>query len=148
MKIGFASLIGVEPIPFADLLSWSAANGLEAIEVNVGSNFPRIGGADYPGHLDLAKIAKDGPGDVLELAAKANVELSSLAPMINLLCADLSKREFRINEFITAIDAAVQLEIDTVVTFTGSSFGCMAISTRPGRPRDSNGTVNRAPVTS
>ena len=123
MKIGFASLIGVEPMPFAELLRWSAANGLEAIEVNVGSNFPEIGGAGFPGHLDLAKIAREGPGDTLELAARANVELSSLAPMINLLGADLAKREFRINEFITAIDAAVQLKIDTVVTFTGSSYG-------------------------
>jgi sugar phosphate isomerase/epimerase len=123
MKIGFASFIGVEPMPFADLLTWSAANGLEAIEVNVGSNFPKIEGAAFPGHLDLARIAKDGPGDILELAEQANVELTSLAPMVNLLSADLAKREFRINEFITAIDAAVKLKIDTVVTFTGSSFG-------------------------
>jgi len=123
MKIGFASLIGVEPMPLADLLTWSAANGLEAIEVNVGSNFPVIGDVDFPGHLDLARIAKNGPGDILELAAAARVELSSLAPMINLLSADLVKREARIQEFRIAIDAAVKLNIDTVVTFTGSSYG-------------------------
>lgn len=123
MKIGFASLIGVEPMPFPDLLAWAAANGLEAIEVNVGSNFPKIGGADYPGHLDLKTIATQGPGGILEQAERAGVELASLAPMINLLTADLSLRERRIEEFITAIDAAVKLKIGTVVTFTGSAYG-------------------------
>ena len=123
MKIGFASLIGVEPMPFPELLTWAATNGLAAIEVNVGSNFPDIDGAGFPGHLDLKTIAAHGPGEILDLAGRAGVELASLAPMINLLTSDLSLRERRIEEFITAIDAAAKLKIDTVVTFTGSAFG-------------------------
>lgn len=123
MDIGFASLIGVEPTPFADLLVWAGRNGLGAVEVNVGSNYPRIGDADYPGHLDLASIVKQGPGSLLEQAAAAGVRIASLAPMVNLLTADLSLRERRIDEFILTIDAAVKLGVVTVVTFTGSSFG-------------------------
>ena len=45
MKIGFASLVGVEPMPFADLVAWAGANGLDTIEVNVGSGYRPIAGA-------------------------------------------------------------------------------------------------------
>ena len=123
MKIGFASLVGVEPMPFPDLVRWASDNGLDAIEVNVGSNYKAIAGANFPGHLDLAKIARDGPGEIPELMDRYGVEIASLAPMVNLLTADLSKREVRIAEFLTTIDACVQLGVDTVVTFTGSAFG-------------------------
>ena len=40
-----------------------------------------------------------------------------------LLSADLALREKRIAEFKTTIDACQQLGVDTIVTFTGSSFG-------------------------
>ncbi len=123
MKIGFASLVGVEPMPFPDLVRWASDNGLEAIEVNVGSNYAAITGAGYPGHLDLATIARDGPGRIPELMDRHGVEIASLAPMVNLLTADLAKREARIAEFRTAIDACAQLHVDTIVTFTGSAFG-------------------------
>jgi sugar phosphate isomerase/epimerase len=123
MKIGFSSLVGVEPMPFPDLVRWASENGLEAIEVNVGSNYGPIGGADYPGHLDIAKIAREGPGEIPELMSRYGVELVSLAPMVNLLTADLAKQESRIAEFRTTIDACVQLGVGTVVTFTGSAFG-------------------------
>jgi len=123
MKIGFASLVGVEPMPFPDLVTWAAANHLDAIEVNVGSNYRPISGAAFSGHLDLAKIAREGPGDIPELMDRHGVEIASLAPMVNLLTADLAKREARIAEFLLAIDASVQLGVDTVVTFTGSTHG-------------------------
>jgi sugar phosphate isomerase/epimerase len=123
MKLGFASLIGVEPMPFADLVAWAAANDFDALEVNVGMNFKPIGGATYGGHLDIGAIAKDGPGEIADVLAQHKVEIGSLAPMINLLSADLDLRARRIAEFRTAIDACQKLGVDTIVTFTGSSFG-------------------------
>ena len=123
MKIGFASLIGMEPMPFPDLVAWASANRFDAIEVNVGANFAPIGDASFPGHLDLVDIARSGPGDLPELLATYNVEIASLAPMVNLLTADLALRELRIAEFRIVIDVAAALGVSTVVTFTGSAFG-------------------------
>lgn len=131
MKIGFASLVGIEPMPFADLVAWSARNGIDAIEVNVGANYRPIAGASFPGHLDIDRIAREGPGDIPGLMAGHGVELASLAPMVNLLTADLALRERRIAGFRTAIDACVALGVSTIVTFTGSAFG-MHFSGLPG----------------
>jgi sugar phosphate isomerase/epimerase len=123
VKIGFASLIGMDPMPFPDLVAWAAANTFDAIEVNVGANFARIGDASFPGHLDLVDIARNGPGDVPELLAGHRIEIASLAPMVNLLTADLALREVRIAEFRAVLDVAAALGVSTVVTFTGSAFG-------------------------
>lgn len=123
MKIGVASLIGVEPMPFAELVERSGAAGIEAIEVNVGPGFRRIGEATFPGHLDLAGIVRDGPGPLPELLAEHEVSIASLAPMVNLLTADLALREERIAAFKLTIDACATLEVPTVVTFAGSAFG-------------------------
>jgi sugar phosphate isomerase/epimerase len=110
-------------MPFPDLLQWAAANDFEALELNVGANFPPIAGAPFPGHLDLAGIARDGPGQIPDLLHEHAVEIASLAPMVNLLTADLVLRERRIAEFRTAIDACVRLGVGTIVTFTGSAYG-------------------------
>jgi len=66
---------------------------------------------------------QNGPGDLHDLLARTGVEIASLAPMVNLLSADLDLRARRIAEFRLAIDACQKLGVDTVVTFTGSSFG-------------------------
>ena len=123
MKIGFASLIGVEPVPFPDLVRWAADHDLRAIEVNVGSTFAAIDGAAFPGHLDLRAIVQDGPGPLPELLASHGVEIASLAPMVNLLTADHALREERIGEVRTAIDACAKLGVATLVTFAGSAYG-------------------------
>jgi sugar phosphate isomerase/epimerase len=123
MFIGIASLIGVEPIPFPDLVNWCAANGLDAIEVNVGPAFPQIGEASYRGHLDLERIVRDGPGQVQEALGDSGVTIASLAPMINLLTADQALREERIAAMRLTIEAAARLGVGTVVTFAGSAFG-------------------------
>jgi sugar phosphate isomerase/epimerase len=123
MKIGFASLVGVEPTPFPELVEWAAANGLAAIEVNVGPGYRPIGDATFPGHLDIPDIARNGPGDIPGLLATHGVEIASLAPMFNLLTADLAKREERITYMRQTIDAAAALGVSTVVTFTGSAYG-------------------------
>ncbi len=123
MKIGFASLVGVEPTPFPELVEWAGANGVPAIEVNVGPGYKPIDGASFPGHLDIPRIVRDGPSETQELLARHGVEIVSLAPMLNLLSADLSLREMRIDYARQTIDACVALGVDTMVTFTGSAFG-------------------------
>ncbi len=123
MKIGFASLIGVEPTPFPDLVAWAGANGLRAIEVNVGPAYPAIGDAAFPGHLDLPAIIRDGPAETLELLAKHDVEIASLAPMLNLLTANPAQRAERIAFMRQTIDTCALLGVQTVVTFAGSAFG-------------------------
>jgi sugar phosphate isomerase/epimerase len=123
MKIGFASLIGVEPTPFPELVAWAGQNDLRAIEVNVGPAYKPIAGAAFPGHLDIPAIVRDGPSETLELLAAHNVEIASLAPMLNLLTADLAKREERIAYVKQTLDACAALGVDTLVTFTGSAYG-------------------------
>jgi len=123
MNIGFASLVGVEPMPFPELVELAAVHELDAIEVNVGSSYGRIGSATFPGHLDIASIARDGPGPLPELLDRHGMRISALAPMVNLLTADLAKRDARIAEFRATIDACVRLGVGTLVTFTGSAFG-------------------------
>ena len=73
MEIGFASLVGVEPIPFAELVRLAGAHGLSAIEVNTGPGYAPIGDAQYGGHLDLDAIIRDGPSQTQELLAEHGV---------------------------------------------------------------------------
>ncbi len=123
MKIAFASLVGIEPMPFPALLTRANAAGLDAVEVNVGPTFPPIAGAPYPGHLDLDAILRDGPEPTHELLAAHGVTITSLAPMLNLLAPDPSLREERIATFRQMIDACASLGVPTVVTYGGSAFG-------------------------
>ena len=123
MKFGTASLVGIEPMPFAELVQRSSALGIEALEVNVGPGYASIGGADYPGHLDLDAILRDGPSETLELVGRYGIVISALAPMLNLLTPDMALRETRIAAVRQAIDAAAALGVGTVVTYGGSAFG-------------------------
>ena len=131
MQIGVSTLVGLEPIPFPDLVRWCAAHGIYALEVNVGPGYPKIGGASYGGHLDLDAIVRDGRGIVEDALGDSGVKVVSLAPMVNLLSADLELRATRIALMRQCIDAAHILGLDTVVTFAGSSFG-MNFSGLPG----------------
>lgn len=123
MEIGFASLIGVEPTPFAQLVERAARAGLRAIEVNVGSAFPVIGGATFPGHLDLDAIVRSGPGPVQDLLHQHDVRIASLAPMLNVLTLDEAVQAERVAVMRRTIDAASALGVPTVVTFAGSAYG-------------------------
>jgi sugar phosphate isomerase/epimerase len=123
MRIGFASLVGIEPIPFRDLVRWSAENGLDSIEVNLGPSYPAIGEASFPGHLDPNHIVANGPGPIQELTSEYSVAIHALAPMINLLTANESLRAERVAFFKKTIDAAAVLNVPTVVTFAGSAYG-------------------------
>src|SRR3954465_14125588 len=113
MKVGFASLVGVEPVPFPDLIQWAAEHGLESIEVNLGPSYAPIGDASYPGHLDPFEIVSGGPGAIQENLARAGVIIHALAPMINLLAANESLREERIAFFRKAIEACAVLSVPT-----------------------------------
>lgn len=123
MNIGFASLVGVEPMPFPELIKKASVTGLEAIEVNVGPNYPHIDGAAYPGHLDLQSVVEQGAGPVEEMLGDSGLIVTSVAPMLNLLTADPALREERIAYMRLTIDACVVLGVKTVVTFTGSAHG-------------------------
>ena len=123
MEIGFATLIGVEPMPFEELVRRASELGLTALEVNVGPTFPGIDGADFPGHLDLEAIVRDGPGPVGDVLGRHGVRIASLAPMLNLLTPDLALREERIAYVRLAIDACATLGVKTLVTFTGAAHG-------------------------
>lgn len=123
MNIGVASLIGVEPIPFPELVQWAAAHDIPALEVNVGPGFPSIGDASYGGHLDLDGIIANGSGPIQDALGDAGVHIASLAPMINLMSSDLGLRAERSETMRKTIDVCQILDVDTVVTFAGSAFG-------------------------
>jgi sugar phosphate isomerase/epimerase len=123
MQVAFASLVGVEPMPFPALVREAAARGLYAIEVNVGPAYRPIENASYPGHLDLAAILRDGPEHVQSVLDAHDVTIVSLAPMLNLLAPDPAVRAERIATLRMTIDAAVALGANTVVTYAGSAFG-------------------------
>ncbi len=135
MRIAFASLVGVEPLPLPELLARAHGYGLEAIEINAGPSYKPIGDAAYRGHLDLQAVVRDGPGAVHDLLAAHQMTISALAPMLNLLTPDASLREERITALRLAIDAAATLGVSTVVTYGGSAFG-MHFWGLPGVHRD------------
>ena len=123
MKIGVASLVGIEPLPFPDLVRQASECGLETIEVNAGPGFKPIADAGYGGHLDLRAIVEQGPGPIEELLRAHGVTISALAPMLNLLTPDERLREERVAALRLAIDACAALGVSTVVTYAGSAFG-------------------------
>lgn len=123
MQIAFASLVGVEPMPFATLVERAKGLGLDRIVVNVGPGYKPIDGAPYGGHLDLAAIVRDGPGQVREVLDRHGVEIVGLGPVINLLTADLSLRAERIAAFRLAIQACEKLGVTAITTFAGSAYG-------------------------
>lgn len=123
MKVGFASLVGLEPRPLVDVVCWAAENGLQGMEVNVGPGYPVTDGGGLRGHLDLDRIVSEGPGPVRALFDAHGVELTALAPMINLLTSDDDLRAQRIASMEHTIDAAAALGCPLVVTFAGSGDG-------------------------
>jgi sugar phosphate isomerase/epimerase len=123
MKVGFASLVGLPPIPLEESVAWAAANGLQGMEVNIGPGYPVTDGQSLHGHLDLDRILADGPESTRALFDDNGIELTALAPMINLLTSDDALRAERIAYMTKTIDAAAALGCPTIVTFTGSGHG-------------------------
>jgi sugar phosphate isomerase/epimerase len=123
MKVGFASLVGLPPIPLEESVAWAAAKGLQGMEVNIGPGYPITDGQSLHGHLDLDCILADGPESTRALFDDNGIELTALAPMINLLTADDALRAERIAYMTKTIDAAAALGCPTIVTFTGSGHG-------------------------
>lgn len=123
MHIGFSSLVGLEPTPLPELAAWSAANGFTTVQLNVGPSYAPIDGASFPGHLDLAGVLRDGPDATLALMESNGLVISALAPMTNVLTADLALRETRIAVMRQTIEACAALGVETLVTFCGSAFG-------------------------
>jgi sugar phosphate isomerase/epimerase len=123
MKVGFASLVGLEPRPLQEVVAWAAANGLQGMEVNIGPGYPVTDSGSLRGHLDLDSILTDGPEPVRALFDEHGIELTALAPMINLLTSDDALRAQRITYMEQTIDAAAALGCPLVVTFAGSGHG-------------------------
>lgn len=123
MKVGFASLVGLPPISLQESVAWAAANGLQGMEVNIGPGYPVTDGQSLHGHLDLDRIRTEGPASTRALFDDNGIELTALAPMINLLTSDNALRAQRIAYMTKTIDAAALLGCSTIVTFTGSSHG-------------------------
>ena len=146
-QIAFASLVGVEPQPFAPLLAAARERGITAVEVNSGPNFAPIAGAEYGGHLDLEAVVRDGPGAVQETLAAHGAEIVALAPMLNALTPDTALRERRVAYLRTAIAACAVLGVPRLVTYGGSAFG-MHFTGLPGlhRPHPSDKTAENLAV--
>jgi sugar phosphate isomerase/epimerase len=123
VKIGFATLVGIEPLPFPALVRQAAALGLEAVEINAGPTYQPIAGAAYGGHIDLAAVAGGEAGPVRDLLAEQGLGVTAVAPMLNLLTPDPARRAERLATMHQAIDAAVALGTDVVVTYGGSTAG-------------------------
>jgi sugar phosphate isomerase/epimerase len=123
MKVGFASLVGLPTIPLEESVAWAAANGLQGMEVNVGPGYPVTDGDALRGHLDLELVLTDGPEASRALFDQYCIELTALAPMINLLTSDHELRAERIALMRQVIDAAAALGCPLVVTFAGSGHG-------------------------
>lgn len=123
MNVGFASLVGLPPVPLETAVAWAADNGLQGMEVNIGPGYPVTDGDALRGHLDLDRILTEGPEATRALFDAAGVELTALAPMINLLTSDDELRARRIAYMRKTIDAAAALGCPTVVTFAGSGHG-------------------------
>ncbi|MCC6944762.1 MAG: sugar phosphate isomerase/epimerase [Thermomicrobiales bacterium] len=123
MKLSFATLVGLDPLPIDEVVAWAVSAGFDGLEVNTGPGYPVVAGNSYPGHLDLQSILADGPDSTLALFERSGVELFALAPMLNLLTRDNPLQRRRIAEMRLTIKAAAALGCPTVVTFAGSADG-------------------------
>lgn len=123
MKIGFATMVGVTPMPFEDVVRFAGDHKFQCLEVNVGPVFRPAPGSTVPGHLDLQQIVAEGPDQVHALLNRHNVEISALAPMMNLLDRDPAVRKERIAYFRLTIDACAALGVPVAVTYGGSAYG-------------------------
>ncbi|HTT88556.1 MAG TPA: sugar phosphate isomerase/epimerase [Acidimicrobiales bacterium] len=139
MLIAFASLVGIEPVPLADLVKRVESSPLDAIEVNCGPTFPPILDASFGGHLDVDDVLRHGPGPIEEIFAGSGMTITALAPMLNLLTPDESLRSQRIEYFEKTLSAAAILGVPLVVTYGGSPYG-MWFQGLPGvhQPHPSN----------
>ncbi|MGH7910271.1 MAG: sugar phosphate isomerase/epimerase family protein, partial [Candidatus Dormibacteraceae bacterium] len=135
MKLGFASLVGVEPMPFHELVERAAAIGVDGIEVNCGPTYRGKGDGPDGGHLDLRRIVAEGPDPILDLVRGSGLEITALAPMLNLLTLDLEERRARVAYCRLVIEACAALGVEVAVVYGGSPFG-MYLWGLPGQPPD------------
>ncbi len=123
MRIAFASLVGVEPMPLVDLVKRVAPGPVDGIELNFGPTFAPIQDATFGGHLDIDDVLRHGPGPVEDILAGSGVAITALAPMLNLLTPDASLRSQRIEYFDRTLSVAAVLQVPVVVTYGGSPYG-------------------------
>lgn len=131
--IGVASLIGLEVRPFDEFVRHASELGFDAVSANVGPSFPAIPGADFAGHIDVERLDAGAARRVRELMEDHAIDLTALAPMLNLLTADLDERARRRAYFESTLRAAADLDVELVITFAGSVSG-MYLWGMPGQP--------------
>lgn len=123
MQLAFASLVGIEPMPFARLVARASEIGADGIEVNLGPKFRPIDGASFGGHLDTDAVVRGETGEIEEVLDRHGVRITALAPMLNLLNADEGVRSELAGYFRRAIDACVKLGVGVIVCYGGSPCG-------------------------
>ena len=102
-----------------EMLAWCAARGITDVEIGVGAwgPWPRP-------HLDLATIGDRAERDRLKGELRDHgVRLAAVNAAGNLLHPDAGKRAHAQGRFRAAVDLAVALGVDRVVTMSGCPAG-------------------------
>ena len=123
--------------PFVKVAEWAHAHGVRWIEAMAGPVFDASEQAAGDDAFNLGGVLRDGPGRIQDILAAHNVAISAIAPMLNLLDANPVVRRDRATATRQAIDAAVMLEVSTVVVYGGSSTGMFIYglpAVGPGHP--------------
>jgi sugar phosphate isomerase/epimerase len=108
MQIGFATSMAGGNLSFAGVVQWAAEKGFDCVEV-MGQH--------------LHEVLDSAPEHTLRIAQTHDIDISALAPMLNLLDADANVREERIHFLQRTMDKAEALGVRVVVTYGGSAFG-------------------------
>ena len=120
MKLGFLTAC-LPQQSLAEIAGWAAGAGYEALEVAV---WPSTGSRDFEAsHIDVAKFTGGDAERVTGLFAEHGLTLSSLAYYENNLHPDTDRREEIAAHLMHAIDAAAELNVETVGTFIGRHPG-------------------------
>lgn len=116
MKIGFFSAcLGKLDLP--ELLEWASKAGFQALEPSCASmdkNVPWQGGV-----INVSKMTGSRAGQIKELFAKYDMEISCLTGCVNNLSPDPSERKRNHQLVRNMIRAARLLELDCISTFVG-----------------------------
>jgi sugar phosphate isomerase/epimerase len=117
MKLGFLTAC-LPKRPLADIASWAAGHGYEALEV---AAWPALGDRPFTAtHLDPESYDRD---EVLGLFREHGLTLSSLAYYDNNLHPDPAERAAVNAHVLRCIEAAADLGCPTVGTFVGRDPG-------------------------
>ncbi|MEX0599094.1 MAG: TIM barrel protein, partial [Rhodothermales bacterium] len=117
MKLGFLTAC-LRDVPFDELVAWAAGEGFDCIEL---AAWPVDSERDHvAGHLDVARLDRDGAARARDVLAAHEIEISAMAYYDNNLHPDPSLREEYQAHLRKVIDAAGLLGVPLVGTFVGA----------------------------